>query len=74
MEPKQEIKKLARDVFDYEEWNLFISSDGSVHLAPSGNQRATMHWPNSQSCIDDLRFRRLVRFTPFAAAADDGEA
>lgn len=57
-----EIEKLARAVFDYEDWNVWQNGAG-IHLCPTGSQMPAMHWPNVQECLDDLRFRRLTRFT-----------
>lgn len=59
---KQEIKDLARAVFDYEDWNVFFTMPG-VSLQPTGNQIPSLNYDTIQDCIDDLRFRKLTRFT-----------
>lgn len=60
-----EIKSLARAVFDFEEWFVFQNGEG-VNIQPTGHQRPVQHWDKVQDCIDDLRFRKLTRFTSLA--------
>lgn len=60
---KTEIIRLAKEVFDYEEWFVwFTDSKGGVAIQPTGQQMQRLEWPSIQECIDDLRFRRLTRF------------
>jgi hypothetical protein len=65
-EQKSEIVRLARAVFDYEEWFVWGSGSGWVRIQPTGYQRPSIGWPSIQECIDDLRFRKLTRFTSLA--------
>ena len=60
----REVAKLAKEVFDYDEWAIYIHDEkGWVIIVPTGHQIPAMHYESLSDCIDDLRFRRLVRYT-----------
>jgi len=69
-EIRSEITSLAQQVFDYDSWNIYISGS-LVSIQPTGHQIPAKQWGSVEECIDDLRTRAMLRFTPWEKYTHD---
>lgn len=60
---KDYIEQLAKEVFDYEKWYIWPTSNGGVSIQPIDNQVKAIYWSSSIDAIDDLRARKLIRYS-----------
>ena len=59
-----ELIALAHAVFDFDDWRVLVMRR-CVVIYPSARPNQRLVYDSLQDAVDDMRFRRLVRFTPF---------